>query len=51
MLDRQIQNHIGRHLKTMYDVLYVRDAAAEHAMAERLRRLAVKLRTRDAKAG
>jgi hypothetical protein len=51
MLDRYVQNHIGRRLKTMYDTLYVRDAETERAMAERLGRLAAKLRTRDVKAG
>ena len=51
ILDRDVQNHIGRRLKTMYDALYVRDAEGDRAMSQRIRRLAARLVTKDVTEG
>lgn len=46
MLDRHVQNHLGRKLKTLYESLYVRDAPQDRDAARRLRDLTAKLEDR-----
>ncbi len=46
MLDRHVQNHLGRKLKSLYDSLYVRDMQPDRDAALRLRRLMARLEDR-----